>query len=839
MDKTDEDFLVALKELRRKEQELRKIREREKSMAYFLEHTSQAFAIGYLNGNLGMINRAFEELTGYTREELKNIDWHSTLTPPEFSKLEKEKLEDLQRTGKPVRYEKEYIRKDKTRVPIELLVHLVKNKDGTPKYYYSFITDIKQRKEEEILNLALNNVNNYINSTLDYDKIMQLILDKGTEALGAESSLINLKEGKNWVVKFAYNFPKNIVGNIRSDMDVPASVYVANKRGAVAFNDVQNDPRVDHEAMEMYNVASILAAPIILKDKIEGIIAFYHHKKQVSFSEAQINFVSKLTFSLSHSLGNAQLFRDIKKSEDQYHSLYSSMSEGLAIHDVIYNSKKEAVDYKVIDVNPAYEKITGFQRDDVIGKLASEIYGEGTPPYLDCYAHIAEEGGSKQFETYFEPMGKHFLISITSPDKGKFVTVFEDISERKKDEEILQQQADIIELSHDAIIVAKLNGGIEMWNQGAIKLYGYSKSEAQGKSVHKLIHSQFPVPWKEVEDEIQKGGIWEGEVKHQTKAGKEVIVFSRIQIIEREDGSHILLETNRDITEHKKEEIFKQSLLENEQQLTEELQTANEELRDTSHELQTTNELLKRQMTREARAKMELEKLSRELLRSNKELEQFAYIASHDLQEPLRMVSSFTQLLASRYKDKLDEDADDYIGFIVDGSKRMKLLIDDLLAFSRLNTRAKEFECFNGEKLLDEVILNLKKSIDDNRAVITHDPLPDMKGDSSQIKQLLQNLLSNAIKFRTDDPPEIHISVQELEEDYKIGIHDNGIGIDSEYQKKIFDIFRRLHTREEYPGTGIGLSICKRIVERHGGKIWVESEKGKGSAFYFTIPKSN
>ncbi len=228
----------------------------------------------------------------------------------------------------------------------------------------------------------------------------------------------------------------------------------------------------------------------------------------------------------------------------------------------------------------------------------------------------------------------------------------------------------------------------------------------------------------------------------------------------------------------------------------------------------------------------------KELQRSNRELEQFAYVVSHDLQEPLRMVSSFTQLLEKRYKGQLDEDADEYIDFIIDGAQRMRDLIDDLLAFSRLNTETEEFKETNLETVLNEVLTTFNSSIGENDVLITHNNLPTVMADPTQINQLFQNLLSNAIKFRGNRSPKIHLDAEELEDDWKISISDNGIGISPLNQKKIFNVFTRLHTRQEYEGTGIGLSICKKIVQRHGGRIWVESEKGKGSTFYFILPKN-
>jgi light-regulated signal transduction histidine kinase (bacteriophytochrome) len=225
-----------------------------------------------------------------------------------------------------------------------------------------------------------------------------------------------------------------------------------------------------------------------------------------------------------------------------------------------------------------------------------------------------------------------------------------------------------------------------------------------------------------------------------------------------------------------------------------------------------------------------------ELKRSNQELEQFAYVASHDLQEPLRMVASFSQLLEQRYKDRLDDDAHEFIGFIVEGSQRMKCLIDDLLTFSRVTSQAKEFERVDLESVLDVVISNLSISIKETNAVITHETLPKVFADPSQMRQVFQNLIANALKFQVQNTPEIHISAQKDEKEWTFSIKDNGIGINPQYHEQIFEVFKRLHTRLEYPGTGIGLAICQKIIQRHGGHIWVESEPGKGSNFYFTIP---
>jgi|GEM_PF-2832677 len=236
-----------------------------------------------------------------------------------------------------------------------------------------------------------------------------------------------------------------------------------------------------------------------------------------------------------------------------------------------------------------------------------------------------------------------------------------------------------------------------------------------------------------------------------------------------------------------------------------------------------------------------LKQASEALTRSNAELEQFAYAASHDLREPLRTIINFVQLLQERLKSKLDATDERYMGFITDATKRMDTLIQDLLQYARLETRAQPFQPVNCNTVLQLVKENLRTTIEETRAEITHDhPLPIVRGDITQLTQLFQNLIGNGIKFRRpEEPPRLHIGATKQNEEWIFSVHDNGIGIDPQYFQRIFVIFERLHPQDKYPGTGIGLAICRKIVERHGGRIWVESEPGKGSTFFFTLPVSS
>ena len=236
-------------------------------------------------------------------------------------------------------------------------------------------------------------------------------------------------------------------------------------------------------------------------------------------------------------------------------------------------------------------------------------------------------------------------------------------------------------------------------------------------------------------------------------------------------------------------------------------------------------------------AYQELEHKTRELTRSNEELQQFAYVASHDLQEPLRMISSYTQLLGRRYGDRLDGDAQEFMAFIVDGAARMKQLIEDLLAYSRVGTRGKDFQEVDSGASLARALANLRASQESSGAVITHDAMPRVMADGAQLAQVFQNLIGNAIKFRGGGPPKIHVGAETTGTVWAFTVKDDGIGLDTQYADRIFMMFQRLHNKAEYPGTGIGLAIVKKIVERHGGRIWVESEPGKGATFGFTIAR--
>lgn len=243
-----------------------------------------------------------------------------------------------------------------------------------------------------------------------------------------------------------------------------------------------------------------------------------------------------------------------------------------------------------------------------------------------------------------------------------------------------------------------------------------------------------------------------------------------------------------------------------------------------------------RRAMQDKKLRVEHKRTLAELARSNQDLEQFAYVVSHDLQEPLRMVATYTQLLAERYRGRLDDDADKYIHYAVDGALRMQVLVQDLLAFSRVGRQGTDLQSTDCNVVVETAVQNLQTAVDESGAQVTHDHLPAVLADGSQLLQVFQNLIGNAIKFHGPEPPAIHVSASKRGREWVFAVADNGIGIAPEHAGMIFAIFKRLHTRAEYPGSGIGLSICKKIIERQGGRIWVESQPGQGSTFQFTLP---
>lgn len=374
----------------------------------------------------------------------------------------------------------------------------------------------------------------------------------------------------------------------------------------------------------------------------------------------------------------------------------------------------------------------------------------------------------------------------------------------------------IIESAPTAMIMVDDRGCMVLANRAAELLFGYEREELLGQPIEVLVPRRFGA-----QHPARRADFFAAPTPRPMGAGRdlfglrkdgsEVPVEIGLNPIRTEEGLFVL-SAIVDITERK--------------QLEAALRQANEQL-----ELRVQERTA--QLARQAQA---LQQANEALERSNLELQQFAYIASHDLQSPLRTISGFSQLLQSEYAGALSGQADDWIRRIVQATLQMQTLIDDILEYSRIDTHARSFRPVAFAEVLQDTVNLLQTSIRDLGAVVTWDEPPTLTGDRSQLVQLMQNLIGNALKYHGSEPPRVHVSARREGDGWVIGVRDNGIGIDPRYHERVFEIFRRLHSQREYPGTGIGLAVCRRVVYRHGGRIWVESRPGEGSAFYFTIP---
>ena len=383
-----------------------------------------------------------------------------------------------------------------------------------------------------------------------------------------------------------------------------------------------------------------------------------------------------------------------------------------------------------------------------------------------------------------EQKTKQQLVAELTGMRQRVAKLEELETERKRVEEVLRESeakySALVENSRDGIVILQ-DGVMKFVNTASLEIVGYTPEELLGIDFLKVVTPEDrEMVMKRYADRM---------------AGKEVPSIYEMALI-RKDGITVPVEVNATFI---------------------------------NYEGRPADLVVIRDITERKRAEEELR-------RSNQELEHFAYIASHDLQEPLRMVSSYTQLLAQRYKDKLDADADEFIHYVEDGVSRMRALINGLLVYSRVGTSGAAFELTDCEAAFDCALTNLQVAVDGSGAVITHHPLPVVMADASQLTQVFQNLIGNAIKFCSQELPRIHVAAEPRGNEWLFSIRDNGIGIDPQYHDRIFDMSQRLHSRTEYPGSGIGLAICDKVLKRHGGRIWVESQTGKGATFYFTIP---
>lgn len=533
-------------------------------------------------------------------------------------------------------------------------------------------------------------------------------------------------------------------------------------------------------------------------------LEFFYHKGPVNGCWLQIAAV-KLNDGFAITFRNIterkQAETALRESEERFRAIFEQAAVGIA---------HISLSGQFLRVNPGFCEILGYQESELLCRTWQEITHPddlGTESEYIQEMWVGSVPTASMEKRYIRKDGQVRWVNVTistmriAEKIQYFIGVIQDVSERKQAEIALRESEErfraIFEQAAVGISQTTLSGQFLRVNPGFCEIMGYTEAELLEMAWQEITHPDDVEPNLDYVSQLLAGHIqtYSLEKRYIRKDGGVQWVNSTTSAMRNATGTpQFLIGAIEDISERK--------------QAQEQLQT--------SLEVQT--------------------RYAQELARSNAELEQFAYVASHDLQAPLSTIASYAQLLETRYQDQLEANAKKFINKIVKGAMRMQVLIDDLLEYSRVGRKNKPFAATDCNRVFEEACANLHLALRKNQAVVTRSNLPLVTADSSQLVQLFQNLISNAIKYRRDEPPVIRVTFENQEDCWLFAVQDNGIGIESKYSERIFQIFQRLHTQEEYSGTGIGLAICQKIVERHGGRIWVESQPGTGSTFYFTIP---
>jgi PAS domain S-box-containing protein len=620
----------------------------------------------------------------------------------------------------------------------------------------------------------------------------------------------------------------------------PTGTAIRTARPVVCPN-MLTDPRFApwREQAVKRGYASSIALPLWSGGKAFGALTIYSREPD-PFSPDEVKLLEDLAADLTYGISSLRLQAAHAQAAESLRESQEYLSTVVRMSPAAIFVTREA-DGLYFEANEAYLKLIKYPAEEVLGHTSLELNiwvdPEDRRKVIDAlrrYGHIENSETRFRCRTGEVVDVLYSATSLEQAGERRVLGALMDITERKRAEESLRKAHDelemrvrertaelhaaslyarsLIEASLDPLVTISTDGKITDVNQATELVTGVARRQLIGSS----FSDYFTEPEKAnagYQQVIREGLVRDYPLTIRHVSGRTTDVLYNATVYCNEAGVvQGVFAAARDVTERKRAEA----------ELARHREHLEELVQERSGQLKTANERLQEQAA--------------DLVAINKDLEQFAYIASHDLQEPLRAVGGFITLLRQRYEGKLDEAGDRYIDATVDGVKRMQALIEGLLEYSRVGTRGNVQAPTSAADALKIALQNLQTRIQESGAVITSDALPTVQADAMQLTRLFQNLISNAIKFCSERPPQIHVGSRRKEDAWLFWVRDNGIGIEPQYNERIFLIFQRLHTRTKYPGTGIGLAICKRIVERHGGSIWVESQPGQGSTFYFTLP---
>ncbi|MGZ7067466.1 MAG: PAS domain S-box protein [Methanobacterium sp.] len=680
----------------------------------------------------------------------------------------------------------------------------------------------EHKKADEALKENENNLTAFLNAI----QVAGFLIDTdGTVIIANEPLLKYLNKNMDEII--GYNIRDFIPSFIGESFDEYCQKVIKTK-APLHFEGEHQETYIEHYINPVFDLKGNVSRLAVIASDITK-----HKQDKEELRNARDNLeeqVEKRTKELKGA------YSSLSESEEKFRELFNKANDVITLGEIT----KDRMPGKFIEVNEAAIQKLGYSKDELLNMTPLDIIQKEIDEAPENASKILEDGKSKFEAVHVAKDGSKIPVEVNTHLfnlKGKDVIlgISHDISERKKAEEEIKNHSIRLDILNRIIIAANRSENVESLLSDVLDLtLELMNFEAGGiylinedRKVAKIVHYKgLPKDFIETVNNIT---IDEYPYSEIFINGKSMFMDRYDKI--RPEYAHWNLKSGASVPIYSSNKIIGALNIANrrlhhfkdeEKQL---IKSIGREIGNTITKLITENNL---------------KKSINELERSNEELQQFAHVASHDLQEPLRTIASFTQLLERRYKGQLDENADEFMDYIVEASVRMKAQIEGLLEYSRVVTKGKEFELVDTNKALNQTIKILDISIKEADAEITYDELTDVMGDTLQLERVFQNLISNAIKFRKrEEPLKIHISAYESEDgnEYVFSVQDNGIGIEEQYMERIFTIFQRLHTRDVYKGTGIGLAIVKRIIERHGGRIWVESEFGVGSVFYFTLPK--
>ncbi|MGE5416478.1 MAG: PAS domain S-box protein [Acidobacteriota bacterium] len=559
----------------------------------------------------------------------------------------------------------------------------------------------------------------------------------------------------------------------------------------------------DHERLMAYHAARRQGQPAPQEYVARGI------KRDGSELDLEVRVSS---YEVKNQLQMVGILHDITKrkmmeqklrqSEERLNSLYKNMAEGVALHELVFDECEQPVNYRIMDINPQFERILGLRYENVIDKMATEAYGTPEPPYLKEYSMVALTGNPGKLETYFTPLDKYFLISIAPWGKYGFATIFSDITERKLSEQAMRESEEKFHrLYMDAplgIFHSNFSGQFYDVNPALAELLGYDSPQDVLDSIYNIAEQIYAEPPKRdavIEKTLNEGNLVTHVNKYRRKNGEEWDAYLRLRVVMDNEGHHLYLQGFvEDITKRTRQEAEIRRLNQNLERLVEQ-RTA--------------------------------------------ELQSFVHSVSHDLRAPLRTVKEFSRILLEDYSDKLDDNGRHFINKIIEAANHQNDLMDALLLLARVGSAELQYDDVDLIKFVKNIASSLGAAEPSRQVEFILEESLTVKGDPRLMQIVIENLISNAWKYTAlKGQALIEVGAVSLHGEKVYYVRDNGVGFDMKYASQVFDVFKRLHSNDEFAGNGVGLSIVRRIIDRHGGSIWAEGEVGKGATFYFSLGSS-